>query len=202
MVTKAAFSVLQPVPSDDDLVVRLARRDEAAFRELYNRYADLVYSVALRVLADDTAAQDIAQDVFIRLWQSSEKYDPERGRFMPWLLSVTRNRAVDEVRSRGRRRLHELEPVEGDDDPVDVNAEDPAWAAVLASERRRILGALRTLPGEQREAITLAYFGGLTQQEIAARLQAPLGTIKTRIRLGMRKLRLVLDVDAEGSGVR
>ena len=187
--------------SDDELVTLIVARDEGAFRLLYDRYADLVYSVAMRVLADTAAAQDVVQDVFLRFWRIPQSFDPERGRFMSWLLSVARNRAVDEVRARGRRRLHELAPVEGADDPVDETAADPADLAVLSSERREIRSALHTLPNEQREVIELAYFGGLTQQEIATRLQTPLGTIKTRVRLGMRKLRFAIGAETESTGV-
>ena len=188
----ARLSSLADALTDDILVDRVVARDEEAFAELYERYSDLVYSVGLRVLADPTSALDVAQDVFIRFWRNPGSFDPQRGRFMPWLLSVTRNRAVDEVRSRGRRWLREITPVEGADDPVDVAAPDPAWMAVLASEQRSVRAALATLPPDQREAIELAYFGSLTQQEIAERLATPLGTIKTRVRLGMKKLRVIL----------
>jgi RNA polymerase sigma-70 factor (ECF subfamily) len=187
--------------SDEELVALIVARNETAFRLLYDRYADMVYSVAMRVLADGAAAQDVVQDVFLRFWRSPARFDPARGRFISWLLSVARNRAVDEVRSRGRRRLHEMAPAEGADDPVDEAAADPARLAVLAAERAVIRAALQTLPDEQRQAIELAYFGGLTQQEIAARLGAPLGTIKTRVRLGMRKLRLAIGVETESTGV-
>src|SRR5579884_3561431 len=131
----------------------------------------------MRVLADPAAAQDVVQDVFLRYWRFPGSFDPERGRFMSWLLSVARNRAVDE------------------------GAVDPARLAVLSSERREIRAALQQLPAEQREAIELAYFGGLTQQEIAEQLRTPLGTIKTRVRLGMRKLRFALGVETESTGV-
>ncbi len=188
-------------PADDELLALVRDRDGAAFARLYDRYADLVYSVALRVLADPVAAQDVVQDVFIRFWNNPERFDPERGRFMPWLLSVTRNRAVDEVRSRSRRRTREQPVVDGADDPVDRNAPDPALMAVAASEQRIIRGALEQLPAEQREAIDLAYFAGLTQQEIAERLATPLGTVKTRIRLGMKKLRVLLGVESEGTSL-
>lgn len=191
----------ESVPGDDELLTRVASGEEWAFRSIYDRYADLVYSVALRVLGDGAAAQDVAQDVFVRLWRNPGSFDPQRGRFMPWLLSVTRNRAVDEVRSRGRRRLRELPPIEGAEDPIDIGAPDPAWQAVLAGERRAVRRALVSLPPEQREAIELAYFGGLTQQEIAARLATPLGTVKTRVRLAMKKLRVVLEVEAESTTV-
>lgn len=194
-------SVTDVEQSDDELVALIVARNEGAFRLLYDRYADLVYSVAMRVLADSAAAQDVVQDVFLRFWRFPQSFDPERGRFMSWLLSVARNRAVDEVRARGRRRLHELPPVEGADDPVDEAAADPARLAVLSAERREIRTALHTLPDEQRQVIELAYFAGLTQQEIAAQLQTPLGTIKTRVRLGMRKLRFAIGAETESTGV-
>lgn len=195
-------SVAEAVSGDDELLARILVRDEAAFAILYERYADLVYSVALRVLTDPAGAQDVAQEVFIRLWKKPDSYDPERGRFMPWLLSVARNRAVDGVRSRGRRRLHELAPVEGGEDPVDVRAPDPASMAVVASEREAVRNALGVLPAEQRQAIELAYFAGLTQQEISERLAMPLGTVKTRVRLGMKKLRVALSLESESTAVR
>jgi len=187
--------------TDEELAALIVARNEIAFRIVYDRYADLVYGVAMRVLADPAAAQDVVQDVFLRYWRVPGSFDPERGRFMSWLLSVARNRAVDEVRSRGRRRLHESPPAEGADDPVDEGAVDPARLAVLSSERREIRAALQQLPQEQREAIELAYFGGFTQQEIAEQLRTPLGTIKTRVRLGMRKLRFALGVETESTGV-
>jgi RNA polymerase sigma-70 factor (ECF subfamily) len=187
--------------TDEELAALIAARNEIAFRILYDRYADLVYGVAMRVLADPAAAQDVVQDVFLRYWRFPASFDAGRGRFMSWMLSVARNRAVDEVRSRGRRRLHETPPAEGADDPVDESAIDPARLAVLSAERQEIRAALSQLPNEQREAIELAYFGGLTQQEIAEQLSTPLGTIKTRVRLGMRKLRFALGVETESTGV-
>jgi RNA polymerase sigma-70 factor, ECF subfamily len=193
--------VLRTAPGDDELLALVLARDGAAFETLYNRYGDLVYSVAMRVLADPAAAQDVAQDVFIRLWRNPASFDPERGRFMPWLLSVTRNRSVDEVRARSRRRLRELPVLEGAEDPVDLNAPDPALMAVAASEQRVIRVALGQLPAEQREVIDLAYFAGLTQPEIAERLATPLGTVKTRIRLGMKKLRVALGVESESTSL-
>lgn len=180
--------------SDEELVARISARDEGAFELLYRRYGDLVYSVALRVLADPALAQDVAQEVFLRVWRSPSSYDGTRGRFANWLASVTRNRAVDEVRMRGRRRLREM----GGDlplEPPDEHAADPAQAAEMEMERAAIVRALRTLPEEQRQALELAYFGGLTQQEIAEMLHQPLGTVKTRTRLAMKKLRLALSGD-------
>ncbi|MBI1886272.1 MAG: sigma-70 family RNA polymerase sigma factor [Chloroflexi bacterium] len=169
---------------------RLLYRDIKAFEALYDRYADVVYSTALRIVRDIHLAEDVAQEIFLRLWRKPDRFVAGRGRFMSWVLSVTRNRAVDEVRTRGRRQRREAPP---SPEPRDVVAtgegNDPALAATLADERRRVKEALSKLPREQRDAIELAYFGGLTQQQIADLLNQPLGTIKTRIRLGMLKLR-------------
>ena len=179
-------------PDDELLVRRVVERDADAFAQLYDRHGSLVYSVALRVLADSALAQDMAQDVFLRLWRTPGAYDPARGRFVNWLVSVTRNRAVDEVRARGRRRLREVGDLPGGEDPPDGRAADPHLAALQAAERESVQRALLLLPEEQRQVLELAYWRGLTQQEIAERLGQPLGTIKTRTRLAMKKLRAAL----------
>ena len=183
--------------SDEELVMLVRGRDEHAFELLYNRYADLVYSVALRVLGDPALAQDVGQEVFLRLWRAPASYDVSRGRFSNWLASVARNRAVDEVRMRGRRRLREIAPTVAGEDPPDGHAEDPALTAQAEMERGAVRQALRTLPEEQRTALELAYFGGLTQQEIAELLHQPLGTVKTRTRLAMKNVRVALAGDVE-----
>ncbi len=184
-------------PDDELLMQRVVGRDAEAFARLYDRHADLIYSVALRVLADPALAQDAAQDVFLRLWRTPTAYDPARGRFVSWLVSVARNRAVDEVRMRGRRRLREMGENASLDDPPDARAEDPQLAVQVQADRLAVRRALALLPDEQRTAIELAYFSGLTQQEIAERLGQPLGTIKTRTRLAMRKLRAALSAEVE-----
>jgi hypothetical protein len=115
-------------PDDETLVRRIGERDATAFAQLYDRHADLIYSIALRVLADPALAQDAAQDVFLRLWRNPGAYDAARGRFVSWLVSVARNRAVDEVRMRGRRRLREIGENAAVDDPPDWRAEDPQVA--------------------------------------------------------------------------
>ncbi|HEY8491443.1 MAG TPA: sigma-70 family RNA polymerase sigma factor [Dehalococcoidia bacterium] len=178
-----------PGPQDEELVARLRWRDLAAFEALYDRHAALVYSVAYRVVGNAQAAEDVTQEVFLRLWRRPELFDGSRGRFTTWLLSVARNRAVDEVRSAGRRLQREAPPESGPPDLGDASAADPELEAQLALEREAVRAALATLPPEQQEVLVLAYFGGLTQQEIAQRLGQPLGTVKTRIRLGMKKLR-------------
>lgn len=184
---------------DEVLVQRVVERDAEAFAQLYDRYADLVYSVALRVLADPALAEDITQDVFLRVWRTPTAYDAARGRFVSWLVSVARNRAVDEVRMRGRRRVREVGDATAGEDPPDGRAEDPQLAVQIQADRLAVRRALRLLPEDQRVAIELAYFSGLTQQEIAEQLQQPLGTIKTRTRLAMKKLRAALDTEVETS---
>jgi RNA polymerase sigma-70 factor (ECF subfamily) len=177
-------------------MVAIAARDELAFAVLYDRYVDLVYSASVRVLSDSQLAEDATQDVFVRLWRRPETFVAERGRFLSWLMSVARNRAVDELRARGRRRKREAGPIDPTDDAVVAVAsdpgDDPSRAAQLHEEQRFVRSALADLPPEQRITLELAYFGGLTQQEIALRLHEPLGTVKTRVRLGMQKLRRAL----------
>jgi RNA polymerase sigma-70 factor (ECF subfamily) len=171
-------------------------RDEHAFAVIYDRYVDLVYSAAFRILGDAGLAEDSAQDVFVRLWRRPETFVAERGRFLSWLMSVTRNRAVDELRARGRRRKREGGPLGEPDEAAEPvfsgPVEDPVHSAEVHEEQRTIRAALAALPRDQQRALELAYFGGLTQQEIAAHLHEPLGTVKTRIRLGMQKLRRAL----------
>ena len=178
---------------DEELMQRLHHRDQRAFEAIFDRYGDLVYSTALRVLRDTQLAEDVSQEIFVRLWRKPQSYVAERGRFLTWLISVTRNRAVDEVRSRGRRQRHETaSPEEQERELPASDSIDPALNAQLAEQARIVRAALAELPPEQREIIELAYFGGLTQQEISDRLDQPLGTVKTRIRLGMQKLRAAL----------
>jgi RNA polymerase sigma-70 factor (ECF subfamily) len=179
--------------SDEELMQRLVYRDLTAFRTLYSRYSGLVYSTALRVLRDPQIAEDMVQEIFLRIWRKPDSYTPTRGKFATWLTSVTRNRAVDEIRSRNRRFRHETaSPEEQERELPGPEGDDPGLRAELSDQRRLILTAMQKLPPEQRQTIELAYFGGLTQQEIAEKLDQPLGTVKTRIRLGMQKLRAAL----------
>ena len=177
--------------SDEDLVGRLAGKDTRALEELYDRYRKPVYSLALRIVHDASTADEIAQEVFLKLWRQPEHYAPERGRFASWLLSVTHHRAIDVIRSRrtdGRFDPAHL-PAGFDTRSTTVDPADEVW---YREERAQVLGALAQLPAEQRRAIELAYFSGLTQSQIAVATGEPLGTVKTRIRLGMQKLRVML----------
>jgi RNA polymerase sigma-70 factor (ECF subfamily) len=178
--------------TDDRLMSAIVARDESAFAALYDRYVDLVYSASLRVLGDTQLAEDATQDIFVRLWRRPETFVPERGRFVSWLMSVVRNRAVDELRARGRRRRREGN-CEAEEDALATapsdECDDPYASAWHHQEQRIVRHALTTLPADQRMALELAYFSGMTQQEIATTLHEPLGTVKTRIRLAMQKLR-------------
>jgi len=188
--------------TDEGLMALLAKGDIAAFEALYDRYGMLVYSTALRVAREVHLAEDITQDVFVRIWRHPDRYVPQRGYFVPWLLSVARNGAVDQVRSRSRRDRREIAGEVPEQVFSTGDRDDPALMAELADERQKVQQALSRLSPEQRRTIEMAYFGGYTQQEIAVLTSQPLGTVKTRIRLGMRKLRVLLTPEVEVAGSR
>lgn len=176
-------------PSDAVLVTRVRGADATALEEIYARYSRPCYALARRILNDDALAQEVVQEVFLALWRQPERFDEGRGTFASWLLATTHHRAVDIVRReenlRRRRTTDEVLEFRGGDSSV---AEE-VWAGL---RRDRVRAALLELPTPQREALALAYFGGYTQREIAALTGAPLGTVKTRMLLGMRRLRAVL----------
>ena len=178
---------------DDRLMAALGAGTIEALEQLYERYSILVYSVALRILRDQVLAEDVTQEVFLRLWRRAQSYDPARGRFVSWLMSITRNRAIDEQRRLSRRlRLEETGGDAAESVPTVDHFDDPQLAAAIGDERAAVRAAMQTLPPAQRRVIELAYFGGLTQTEIAALTSTPLGTVKTRVRLAMSKLRVTL----------
>jgi len=188
----SALVVDYPDLPDERLMARLAMRDTRAFEALYDRYGTLVYSTALWVVRDAPLAEDIAQEVFLRVWRRPDRYVPQRGRFVTWLLTVARNRAIDQIRAGGRRRLYETSREElGQALPAD-EGQDLALTAQLADERQKVWRALGSLSPEQRRVIEMAYYGGYALYEIAVALSQPLGTVKTRIRRGMQKLRVAL----------
>ena len=166
------------------LMARVRSRDAAAFESLYDAYHRLVYGVALRILGDVSAAEDVTQAVFLKLWSSPGLFSS--GNFGAWIARVARNRSLDVLRSRVVRSEKETPDVMPVDDPL----EDTALANI---EAQRVRIALAQLPEDQRKAIELGFFGGITHEEIAHRTGAPLGTIKTRIRMGLRKLRTQLE---------
>jgi RNA polymerase sigma-70 factor, ECF subfamily len=193
-VDAAGTAVSSAAPGNDaeaDLLGAIGRGDPDALGLLYDRYGRLALAVAYRVLGDYHAAEDAVQDAFLAVWRRVDSFDRRRGAVRGWLLTIVRNAAVD--RRRGRH-AHSRQDAPLDDEAFRLATEDEATFAVVASsvEARRVREALAGLPAEQREAIELAYFGGLTHQEIAERTGAALGTVKGRLRLGLHKLRAAL----------
>ena len=178
--------------SDEAVVALTARSDEVALAELYDRYGRIAYGLALRVIRDEALAEDAVQEAFLAIWRGASRFVPERAKASTWILTLVHRRAVDLVRREERRRADPLP--EGELGGRDPSAEDAAW---LRLERERVQAALAELPDQQREAIELAYYGGFTQSELAARLGEPLGTIKSRMFTGLRRLRELLDAPDE-----
>ncbi len=173
--------------SDEAVVALIARSDDVALAELYDRYGRPAYGLALRVLRDEALAEDAVQEAFLAIWRGAEKYLPERAKATTWIMTLVHRRAVDLVRREERRRAEPLPEVEPD--TGGPSAADSAW---LRLERERVQAALNQLPDQQREAIELAYYGGFTQSELAERLGEPLGTIKSRMFAGLARLRELL----------
>jgi len=181
----------ESVPSPDvELLHAIARGDEVALARLYDNYRVILFGLLVRILNSREEAEDILQDVFIQVWRRAKDFDERRGRPFTWLVTLARSRAIDRLRQLGaRQRL--TAGVTQDQEQTD-RVSDALTDTVKAEERATVQRALAQLPTEQRQTLLLAYFEGLTQSEIAARLGAPLGTIKTRMRSGMIKLRALL----------
>ena len=176
-----------------ELVQRIAGGDQRALGALYDRQVTLVHSLALRLLGDADDAEDVVEETFWQVWRHASRYDASRGSVPTWLCSIARSRALDVLRAARRRPKHVASSIEHDDDTTLASpGASPLRGAEESEQRALVRGALAELPPDQREAIELAYFGGLSQSEIAERTGQPLGTIKTRIRLGMIKLRDLL----------
>jgi len=172
----------------------VARGDEDALARLYDRYRIILFSLLVRILKSREEAEDVLQEVFLQIWKRAKDFDESRGKPFTWLVTLTRSRAIDRIRQLGaRQRLAEASSLEMSE------AVSDAVADTLHSEQREIVArALAALPEEQRRALNLAYFDGLTQSEIAEQLDTPLGTIKTRMRSGMIKLRELLGDQVNG----
>ena len=197
-------TIISATDADDQLkIIAIANGDNQALEELYNRYSGVVYRLAFRVLKQREQSEEVVQEVFWRVWRRSTSFERERGRVSQWIFGIAHNLCIDEMR---RMRARPNPVYENDEHPiiaqlVDEHIDIPAVA--WANEQRRVIvGALATLPVAQREAVELAYFGGFSHQEIAERLDRPLGTIKTRVRLGLQKLgTLLADTDIDGATV-
>ena len=171
----------------------IAARDGEAFNELVSRHADFVYGVCRRIVRNDADAQDLTQECFLKLWRQPELYQAARGRLLPWLLGVTHHRAIDRLR---RRKLEQRFSADGADEVPASSESDPEQRVWSKTRQETVNRALSHLPANQRVALELAYLRGMTQVEIAACLKEPLGTIKTRMRLAMQKLRAMPEIEA------
>jgi RNA polymerase sigma-70 factor (ECF subfamily) len=177
-------------PTLDAVVRRAAAGDHGAMAELYDATCSRVFGLAVRILGDPSAAEDIASDVYLQAWRQASAFDPERGSVLAWLLTLTRTRSIDALRAQRRQRAarEHIESAPTDD----VSVRDLSELTIEAERQRFVHGALVRLHADQRQVIELAYFGGFSHSEIAAQLGQPLGTVKTRIRAGMLRLRELL----------
>jgi RNA polymerase sigma-70 factor (ECF subfamily) len=175
-----------------ELVARVARGDQSALGELYDETSQIVYSLSLRMLSNAADAEEVTLDVYAKAWRAAATYDNRRGTVLAWLVTLTRSRAVDRLRSRVSREKRE----ESGNLPMDaaISSPDPEELASSDQSRMMVAAAMARLSPEQRESIELAFFGGLTHSEISEQLGLPVGTVKTRIRLGMLKLRDALKI--------
>lgn len=190
-----------PALSDEALMRLLREREATALDQLYERHSRSVYSLTYRVLGDAAASEDVLQEIFLKLWRQPEAYDPNRGTLVAWLLSVAHHRAIDVLR-RQRTRAEQPFPEHwaAGQAPADGSV-DPAEAVGQLEAASAIRRALAQIPAAQRRAIEMAFFQGKTHVEISAELGEPLGTAKTRIRLGMRKLRTLLEAEGVLRGI-
>jgi RNA polymerase sigma-70 factor (ECF subfamily) len=182
----------RPSPADGELVARAAQGEERAIGALYDRYGPMLYAVAYRIVGQRADAEEVVVEAFAQAWRDAARFEAGRGSVGGWLTMMARSRALDLVRARGRRdRVTASAAADRPGAPIAMGeiGPDPSSALDLDERRRQVRQALETLSPPQRQAIELAYFEGLSQSEIAERLQEPLGTVKTRVRLGMQKLR-------------
>jgi RNA polymerase sigma-70 factor (ECF subfamily) len=175
---------------DADLLALIVQREQPALAALYDRYGTRVFALALRLLGDRQTAEEVTQDVFLRIWQRADTFHPGTASVLAWLLAITRNRSIDELRSRRTiARRQETAELPGTPAGAAFDPQRRVESRLLADDVRRVLV---DLPPRQRRAVELAIFGGLTHSEIAAALETPLGTVKSWLRQGLRQLRATL----------
>ncbi len=179
--------------SDEAVVALMARRDEDALAELYDRYGAPAYSLARRVLRDAALAEDAVQEAFLLIWRGADRFVPERAKASTWIMTIVHRRAVDLVRREQRRHTDQLP------DELTASATPADEAVWLRLEREHVQRALKELPDQQRETLELAYYGGFTQSELAERLGRPLGTIKSQMHTALANLRKLVEVPKEQS---
>ena len=173
------------VLSDGDLWVGLRKRDMASLEALYARYGSYVYALALRMLGRSEEAEEVVQDVFWQLWKTETAYEPARASFRTWLFAITRSRCLDRLRRHRSRSDSEMPRASG----LGSAPSDPEQEAILAERQKHVVAAFQALPEPQRRVLEMGFFNGLTHREIAERLGEPLGTVKSRIKMGMDKLK-------------
>ena len=173
--------------SDEAVLSLVSQSDDEALAELYDRFGGVAYGLALRILRDESLAQDAVQEAFLAVWRTADRFLAERARASTWILTLVHRRAVDLVRRQERRRGEPLESA-----PEPVASEEVEEQATIRFQRQVVQEALRQLPPDQREALELGYYAGLTQSELAERLGQPLGTIKSRMFTGLTRLRDLL----------
>lgn len=181
--------------SDQTLLQLMEQKDENALGELYDRYSRLVFSIALNSLGEGSAAEEVTQDVFFRVWKNAASYRKESGKVATWIAGITRNRSIDEIRRLSIRPEVEANFWEDGESDLWADIADVEQNVELSQQSNRVRISVASLPAEQRQALTYAYFLGFSHSEIARLLDEPLGTIKTRIRLAMKKIK----IDLEGS---
>ncbi len=177
---------------DSDLLLRLQRRDPQDLAELYDRFGGMMFRLILRIVRDTGVAEDLVQETFLRVWNAAGAFDPERGAPGPWLLAVARNRALDYLRGQARHISRTLELRENEHPSLFVDLPDDA---LRLDRARKISKALDALGSQQRQAIELAYFEGMSQSEIAERMGQPLGTVKTWMRRALQQMRQILGME-------
>lgn len=187
-------------PDDIELARRLARGDSTALGVFYDRYGRACYSLARRVCADDGLAEDVVQEVFLTLWHEPGRFDPSRGRFITWLLTLIHHKAVDTVRRESTIRRRTVPTAEAGEDWSPTTAPGADHAVLVRVAAEQVQRALLELPAEQREALTLAYYEGRTQGEVAALTGTPLGTVKSRMFAAVHRLRSRLDPEMLDDG--
>ena len=180
--------------TDLELLEHISNQDRDALATLYERFGRRVFSLAVRILSDSVSAEEVTQDVFMSVWRRGATYVSKKGKFTTWLFSITHNRTIDELRKRRRDLSRTNDDI---DDHLNLKSGDvsPADATVAQSEYAKIRAAMEDLPEEQKNVVELSYFKGLTQTEIAEKTGQPLGTVKTRMRLALKKLRKALSAE-------
>lgn len=180
-----------PARDDEQLLMLIVERDRDALEALYDRYASAVYSLAMHLLRDPEASEEVTQDVFFNVWRRASSYHAQRGSVKSWLFSVAHHRTIDELRRRRREQPQVQRDFDLNNKPSD-DSSDPVAQVTTKLDGGQLRDALEALRPEQREVVMLAYFGGLTHSEIARQLGQPLGTVKTRMRLALKRLKEVL----------